>query len=115
LDAKKNLAAAVVEKYHSRAEAEKTLTEWNARFGEKRLSEADLPKFRSGNADILSLVVSAYADAFNLTKSRGEARRLIEQGSVQLDGEKIVDPKTVLTPRAGQILRLDKTRAVRIE
>ena len=115
LDAKKNLAAAIVEKYHSHAEAERALTEWNARFSEKRLSDADLPKFRSGKTEILSLVVSAYADAFGITKSRGEARRLIEQGSVQVDGEKIVDPKTVIAPQAGQILRLDKTRAVRIE
>jgi tyrosyl-tRNA synthetase len=115
LEAKKNLATAIVEKYHSRAESEKALTEWNARFSEKRLSDADLPKFRSRNADILSLVVSAYADAFGITKSRGEARRLIEHGSVQVDGEKIVDPKTVVALRAGQTLRLDKTRAVRIE
>ena len=40
--------------------------------------------------------------------------RLIEQGSVQLDGQKLRDPKATLRLRAGQILRLDKTRAVRI-
>jgi hypothetical protein len=41
--------------------------------------------------------------------------RLIKQGSVQLDGEKILDPKSKLTLRAGQVLRLDKTHAVRIK
>jgi len=46
--------------------------------------------------------------------SRGDARRLIEQGSVQLDGQKLRDPKATLRLRDGQILRLDKTRAVRI-
>ncbi|PYJ09712.1 MAG: tyrosine--tRNA ligase, partial [Verrucomicrobia bacterium] len=92
----------------------KTLEEWNARFSEKRLGDADLPIVVPGNQDIASVVVSAYADAFALTKSRGDARRLIEQGSVQLDGEKIRDPKAILSLRPGQVLRLDKTHAVRI-
>jgi len=114
LEAKKHLAAAIVETYHSRAAAQKTLEEWNSRFGEKRLSDADLPAFRAEKGDIVSIVVSAYAAAFGITKSRADARRLIEQGSVQLDGEKLRDPKAVRELRSGQVLRLDKTRAVRI-
>ncbi len=114
LAAKKHLASAIVETYHSREAAQKTLEEWNARFSEKRLADADLPVFRPEAADIVSVVAAAYASAFALTKSRGDARRLIEQGSVQLDGEKLRDPKATLQLRSGQILRLDKTRAVRI-
>jgi tyrosyl-tRNA synthetase len=114
LEAKKHLASAIVETYHSRAAAQKTLEEWNTRFSEKRLADANLPVFRPEAADIVSIVAAAYASAFALTKSRGDARRLIEQGSVQLDGEKLRDPKATLQLRAGQILRLDKTRAVRI-
>jgi ribosomal 50S subunit-recycling heat shock protein len=60
-------------------------------------------------------VIAAYGHAFATAKSRTEASHLIKQGSVQLDGKKIVDPKTMLSLRAGQILRLDKTRAVRIK
>ena len=114
LEAKKYLASAIVETYHSRAAAEKTLEEWNARFSEKRLSDADLPNFTAENTDIVSIVVSAYASAFATTKSRADARRLIEQGSVQLNGEKVRDPKAVIALERGQVLRLDKTRAVRI-
>ena len=114
LEAKKHLAATIVETYHSRAASQKTLEEWNARFSEKRLADADLPVFRPEAADIVSVVAAAYASAFAITKSRGDARRLIEQGSVQLDGEKLRDPKATLQLRAGQVLRLDKTRAVRI-
>ena len=114
LEAKKNLASAIVEIYHSRAAAEKTLEDWNARFSEKRLGDADLPTYVSLDQDIVTAVVNAYAVAFGLKKSRGEARRLVEQGSVQLDGEKITDPKYVLNIQRGQVLRLDKTRAVRI-
>ena len=114
LEAKKQLALAMVETYHSRGAAQKTLEEWNARFSEKRLSEADLPEFHPETSDIVSIVASAYASAFALTKSRGDVRRLIEQGSVQLNGEKLRDPKASVALTPGQVLRLDKTRAVRI-
>jgi len=114
LEAKKHLAAVIVETYHSRAAAEKTLEDWNARFSEKRLADADLPNFAAENIDLVSVVVSAYANAFSTTKSRADARRLIEQGSVQLNGEKLRDPKAVIALERGQVLRLDKTRAVRI-
>jgi tyrosyl-tRNA synthetase len=114
LEAKKHLATTIVETYHSREAARKTLEEWNARFSEKRLGDAELPTFRPENTDLVSIVVTAYANAFAIAKSRADARRLIEQGSIQLDGEKLRDSKAVLQFRAGQVLRLDKTRAARI-
>src|SRR5256714_1795477 len=115
LEAKKHLAAAIVETYHSRSAAEKTLEDWNARFSEKRLTNADLPEFAAQSSDAVTIVVAAYANGFALTKSRADARRLIEQGSVQLNGEKLRDPKAVVALAPGQILRLDKTHAIRIK
>ena len=114
LDAKKQLAFAIVETYHSRDAAQRTLGEWNARFSEKRLADADLPAFHPEDSDIVSIIAAAYAKAFAITKSRADARRLIEQGSIQLDGEKLRDPKATIELKSGQVLRLDKTRAVRI-
>src|SRR5438876_1462393 len=114
LEAKKQLAFEIVQTYHSADIAKKTLDEWNARFSEKRLGDAELPEFAARNENAVAIVVAAYAGAFAIAKSRAEASRLIKQGSVQLDGKKIVDPKIILSLRAGQILRLDKTRAVRI-
>jgi len=114
LEAKKQLAAEIVATYHSRETAQRTLEEWNARFSEKRLSEADLPTFHGQVGDVVTVVTAAYFMAFEILKSRGDVRRLIEQGSIQLDGEKLRDPKAVLQMRPGQVLRLDKTRAVRI-
>ena len=114
LEAKKQLAAEIVRTYHSADAARKVTGDWNARFSEKRLSDAELPEFRSEPADALTVVVAAYAQAFATQRSRGDVRRLIEQGSVQLDGTKITDPKATLSLTAGQVLRLDKTRAVRI-
>jgi tyrosyl-tRNA synthetase len=114
LEAKKHLAGAIVETYHSGADAEKTLADWNSRFSEKRLEDADLPEFPAQSSDAIGIVVAAYATGFGLTKSRTDARRLVEQGSIQLNGEKLRDPKAVVALERGQILRLDKTHAVRI-
>src|SRR5450755_2656518 len=72
LDAKKQLAFAIVENYHSRPVAQKTLDDWNARFSEKRLDDADLPSvdLQGAKQDTVSLVVSAYEKGFGMTKSR---------------------------------------------
>jgi tyrosyl-tRNA synthetase len=117
LEAKKQLALEIVETYHSRAAAQATLEEWNTRFSEKRLAEADLPVFSVSDqpTEIVSVVTKAYAKTFQVDKSRAEASRLIKQGSVQLDGTKMLDPKAKVGLRPGQVLRLDKTHAVRIQ
>jgi tyrosyl-tRNA synthetase len=114
LEAKKQLAWEIVQTYHSRAEAEKTLADWNARFSERHLAEADLPQFSIREGEAVILVQAAYERAIGVAKSRSEASRLIKQGSVQLNGTKITDPKAKLTLQAGDILRLDKTHAVRV-
>jgi len=114
-EAKKQLAFEIVQIYHSAEIARKTLEEWNARFSEKRLDDAELPSFAATDSDAVDLVVNVYSQAFGTKKSRAEASRLIKQGSVQIGGEKIVDPKKKVELKAGQVLRLDKTHAVRIE
>jgi len=115
LEAKKQLAFEIVQTYHSRDVAQKTLDEWNARFSEKRLADAQLPDFDPREDEAVTIIVAAYSKAFGVKKSRAEASRLIKQGSVQLDGKKIVDPKANLALRTGQVLRLDKTHALRIK
>ncbi|MBV8588402.1 MAG: tyrosine--tRNA ligase, partial [Verrucomicrobia bacterium] len=116
MEAKKQLAFRVVERFHSSPEAQEALQEFNLRFAKRDLDSADLPIVPAGDLgqDLVTAVVTAYARAFNLTKSRAEARRLIEQGSVQWRGEKVSDPKATLLFRPGEVLRLDKTRAVRL-
>jgi len=112
-EAKKQLAFEIVQTYHSAEVAQRTLTDWNARFSKKRLDEAELPAIPAMADESVTVVTAAYAQAFALKKSRAEVSRLIKQGSVQIDGKKIVDPKSKISLRPGQILRLDKTHAVR--
>jgi tyrosyl-tRNA synthetase len=115
-EAKKQLAFEIATTYHSRDLAQKALDDWNQRFSKKQLAEAELPEFSPGpeKRDVVSIMADIYEQIFATEKSRNDLRRLIQQGSVQIDGEKIQDPKAVLALRAGQILRLDKTHAVRI-
>jgi tyrosyl-tRNA synthetase len=114
LEAKKQLATEIVQTYHSPEIAKKTLDDWNTRFSEKRLEDTELPLFAARDQEIVASVVSAYEEAFATKKSRAEATRLIKQGSVQLDGKKLIDPKSTTSLQPGQVLRLDKTHAVRI-
>ena len=116
MEAKKQLASEIVARYHSQAQARAVLDEFNRRFTEKNLEDADLPSITLNGVerDITSVVVAAYLQGFKISRSRSEARRLLEQGSVQLRGEKITDLKCEPAFQKRDVLRLDKTRAVRI-
>ena len=118
LEAKKQLAFEIVQTYHSLAVAQKVLDEWNTRFSKRDLQQADLPGFSIGDREPVAAVIlisNIYRDVFKLDKSRSEVSRLIKQGSAEVDGAKIQDPKASIALKPGQILRLDRKHAVRID
>ena len=118
LEAKKQLAFEIVQTYHSLAVAQKVLDEWNTRFSKRDLQQADLPGFSIGDREPVAAVIlisNVYRDVFKLDKSRSEVSRLIKQGSAEVDGAKIQDPKASIALKPGQILRLDRKHAVRID
>ena len=112
MQAKKNLALRLVSRFHSESEAQRALQDFDIRFSKRDLAHANLPTYTPSTTDLVSLVVDAYTDCFDMKKSRGEVRRLIEQGSVQWEGNKITDITAQIEPKG--ILRLDKIRAVRL-
>jgi tyrosyl-tRNA synthetase len=117
LDAKKQLAFEIVQTYHSPPVADKTLDEWNTRFSKRELVHADLPAFSPAERQDLTaitVVSDVYRKVFQLEKSHSEVSRLIKQGSVEIDGMKVHDPKAKVTLHPGQILRLDRKHAVRV-
>jgi len=115
MEAKKSLAQRITARFHSEAEAAAARAEFETRFSKKDLDASQLPDFVPGEAlDFVSIVVDAYAQSFQITKTRGDARRLIEGGSIQWKGEKVTDAKAVLADGESGVLKLDKTRAVRI-
>ena len=106
-----------METYHSADAAKRTLDEWNTRFSKRDLEHADLPAFSPAEREDLTavnVVSDVYRKVFQLEKSHSEVSRLIKQGSVEIDGTKIHDPKAKVALHPGQILRLDRKRAVRI-
>lgn len=118
LEAKKQLGFEIVQTYHSLAVAQKVLDEWNTRFSKRDLQQADLPAFSIGDREPVAAVIlisNVYRDVFKLDKSRSEVSRLIKQGSAEVDGAKIKDPKASIALKPGQILRLDRKHAVRID
>ena len=116
MDAKKQLARRVVERYHGPEAAQHALEDFNTRFSKRDLAHADLPTMclAGVGSDIVSVVVAGYAQCFQTAKSRGDARRLVEQGSVQWREKKITDPKLAPEFAPGDVLKLDKKHAVRI-
>ena len=110
-DLKAELAHDLVRRFHGRDAADGARTEFDRMFRgggepeeiETRLVEAGLTLF------------ALIADA-GLAQSRAEARRLIQQGAVSLDGEKIGDPYFVLPAGSGpMLLKVGKRRFLRIE
>jgi len=116
MEAKKQLASRIVERFHDRSAADQALRDFELRFAKRDLGSIQLPEvpMTALGGDILSAVAAAYLLGFQITKSRSEARRLVEQGSVQWKSEKVTDSKACPLFAPGELLKLDKTRAVRI-
>lgn len=116
MEAKKSLAARLVARYHSEDEARAAREDFEQRFSKRDNEHADLLTvvLPEGESDLITAVVTAYAQAFRTEKSRSDVRRLIEGGSVQWRGEKVTDPKACPDFTAGGVLKLDKKRAVRL-
>jgi tyrosyl-tRNA synthetase len=109
-EAKKNLAKKIVETYYNKKEAEKATKEFEEVFKEKKLPHR-IPKVKVSKRKIWIVKLLTIS---KMAKSSSEARRLIQQGAVTLDGERIVDPEKELTIREGTILKVGKRRFAKI-
>ncbi len=89
MDAKKALALEIVSQFHGVTEAAKAEDRWIKRFSERKLDDAPEIEMAptEGEIQLARLLVEQ-----GLASSRKEAERLISQGAVSLDGEKISDP-----------------------
>ena len=118
MDAKKSLAEKITSRSHGPEAGPAARAEWDTRFSKKDLAAADLPEIALSSlpADltVLSLTAHAFKAAFDLEKSNGELRKqFITSGSVQLNGEKLIDPTAAVAPQASDVLKLSKKHAVR--
>ena len=118
MEAKKSLAEKLTSRYHGEAAATAARADWDTRFSKKDLAAAELPEISlsdlAAETTVLALTAHAFKSAFGLEKSNGELRKqFISSGSVQLNGEKLTDPASMVSPKAGDTLKLSKKHAVR--
>lgn len=113
-EAKKQLGASLAERFHDAAAAATAAEEYEKRAAGG--SDAEWPEVDLGEERrLIASVGLAYEKGHDSKRSNGDIRRLIQQGSVQLDGEKLTDVKGDLPADiAGKVLRLDKKKSVRL-
>ena len=103
---KRRLAKTLVTLYHSDEDAVSAEKEFNRMFREKEspeeIQEAAL-RAPGGRIGIIQLLADA-----GLVPSRNEARRMIEQGAVSIDGVRIQDQNAVMDITAGVVVRVGK-------
>ncbi len=111
-EAKKVLALEATTLVHGRTAAEAAAETARRTFEEGAVGD-DLPVVVLDDPAGKSVIAAVAAAGF--AKSNSEARRLVQQGAVPLDGANIADPTFVIMPRAGEgRLVVGKTRVARI-
>ena len=111
MEAKKELAAGVVRRFHGEDAATSARADFEAKFSKKDLSSAEMPSFRPSAP---KLSVAKLVQETGTVPSNSEARRLIAQGGIKLGGEKLSDPKAEVSLSAGQVLQIGKKTFLRI-
>lgn len=107
-DYKVRFAQEMIARFHDQAAAGRALENFEARFKQGLVPE-DLEEIR------LSLPRGGYPIAnllkdLGLTQTTSEAMRMIQQGGVKMDGEKIEDPKLMIKEAKVLILQVGKRK-----
>lgn len=110
-DVKYELAKIITSLYHSEAEVKKAIEFYNTAFSKKAIP-VDIPDLvieleKDKLIDIISLLVE-----HSFVPSNSEFRRMVKQGGVQINGEKIDDLDCVLI--SGDVLKIGKKKFVKI-
>lgn len=111
MDLKLELAEGIVRQYHSDRDAKRERAEFIRVFSREEAPKDIEEFFIKKDKEIWIVEV---LDNAGLVKSRGEARRLIEQGALRIDGEKINDFSLNISIKNEVILRLGKKRFLKL-
>jgi tyrosyl-tRNA synthetase len=112
--AKVDLARRLVADFHGAVAAEAAAAEFDRIFARhevpEEIREVRLP------AEAEPFWIPRLLVTLDLAKSNGEARRLIQQGGVTLDGARVVDPQATLAALGGasHLLKVGKRHFVRV-
>ncbi len=111
-DAKMQLADEIVARFHGKTEAKRAQDAFVNRFRHGEMPE-DMPEVELKAADG-NLSISHVLKQAGLTSSTSEAFRMISQGAVRVDGEKISDKETRLKAGTVYVVQVGKRRFARV-
>lgn len=110
MEAKKRLAGLIVSEYHDAAAADAAQRYFEGKFQRREVPD-DVPVFKLGQ----SLWVCELMKQLRFASSTSEARRLLGQGAVRVDGLTVTDVNFRFVPGQHRILEVGKRRVARIE
>jgi tyrosyl-tRNA synthetase len=114
MDAKKQLAWEIVNMYHGKEAADKARSDFETQFQERGIP-TDIPTVplaralgdkanEQGEIGILDLLVNT-----GLAPNRKQAQRLVEQGGVSVDNDRITDRTHAVKPAEGMIVKAGRS------
>jgi tyrosyl-tRNA synthetase len=114
MEAKRELAKSIIADFHDANAAEVADAEFRRIFSERQ-APSDVEEIRLDSVEQLVSVTKIIVLA-GLAPSNSEARRLLEQGGVHVDEQKISDPKSTLDAAAGKsyFFKVGKRRFARV-
>ena len=105
-------AREMVARFHGAEAAAQAAEEFERRFSRREIDPDKFPEIVVGTGGTPVPLVRALVDA-QLVASTSEGRRLITQGAVKVNGERVTDPKADLPPGT-HLVQVGKLRAARI-
>ena len=113
--AKRRLSREVVALYHGRQAAERAEADFDRKFKEgrapDRVEEADIP---AGAVDGERVYLPRVLAELGLAKSGSEAKRLIAQGGVRVNGEPVSSEEVGLDQLSEAVLQVGKRKFIRL-
>ena len=107
------LAQEIVERFHGRRAAEDALAEFEARF-RHGANPVDMPEIAIACADA-TIPIAQLLKRGGLTASTSESLRMIDQGGVRIDGERVSDRATMIAKGQTVVLQVGKRKFARVK
>jgi tyrosyl-tRNA synthetase len=109
---KVGFAQEIVERFHGKAAAEAALADFEARFKGGGVPD-EMPEVSVAAGDAPAAISHVLKEA-KLTSSTSEALRMIDQGGVKLNGEKVTDRALKLVKGEQVVLQVGKRKFARV-
>jgi len=110
---KVKLAQEIIERFHDKAAAIRALENFEARF--QRGAMPDEMEELELKSDGAGYGIAKLLKDSGLTESTSEAIRMIKQGAVKIDGEKVSDPKLDIPVGSQHVYQVGKRKFARVE